>query len=192
MKCLLCENYTLTQHICKTCQKRFLQPELFRRPLTDRIDVLSFYRYDELQPLILTKHTELGFHLYKLLAKLSFEKFAQKFSWENSVASIAIDDNPNKSGYAHTAILNRALKSKTIHPLYNKLRARNSVSYSTKSKIYREAHPRNFKFNNFKQKDVVLVDDIVTTGTTLKEAICTLEKHNKDVLFCLTLCDVSI
>jgi len=190
MKCLLCENYSLTQHICTNCQKNFLQPSIYRRTLPNGIQVISFYKYADIKELLFTKHTDLGFHIYSLLASLSFKKFAQEFIFEERVASVGIDDTV-KSGYSHTAILNKALKSHIIKPLYKRLRATSTLSYSGKSKAFREANPRNFKQKSFKTKYVILVDDIITTGTTLREASDLLTKGGKEVLFCLTLCDVS-
>ena len=190
MKCLLCENYSLTQHICNSCQKQFLQPSLYKRTLDNGTTVLSFYRYEDIKSLLFTKHTDLGFHIYRLLADLSFTHFAKNFMWEKRVASIAIDDNI-KSGYSHTAILNHSLKSKNIHPLSNRLRAQNTLSYSGKSRAFRRANPRNFHFKNFQEEEIILVDDIITTGTTLSEAVTTLNKEAKTVLFCMTLTDVS-
>ncbi|QOP46171.1 ComF family protein [Sulfurimonas paralvinellae] len=190
MKCMLCENYSLTQHICNSCQENFLQPSLYKRILENGIEVISFYKYADIKELLFTKHTNLGFHIYKLLASLSFQKFAQEFLFHEKVVSLSIDDTV-KSGYSHTALLNKALKSYTIKPLYTKMRASSILSYSGKSKAFRIANPRNFKFKHFKEKSVILVDDIITTGTTLREASELLTREGKEILFCLTLCDVS-
>jgi competence protein ComFC len=190
VKCLLCENYSLTQHICKSCQEQFLQPSIYKRRVDNEIDVFSFYRYEDIKALLFTKHTDLGFHIYKLLAQLSFAKFAEEFKWKSQIASIAIDDTV-KSGYSHTAILNRALKNKNINSLFNKLRAQNTLSYSGKSRAFREANPRDFRLKKFKENEVILVDDIITTGATLREATDKLTQEGKEVLFCLTLTDVS-
>jgi len=190
VKCLLCENYSLTQHICKSCQEHFLRPSLYSRKLENGIEVLSFYKYNEIKALLFTKHTDLGYHIYKLFAKLSFAKFTEEFSWESKIASIAIDDNIT-TGYSHTAILNKSLKSKNIQPLFNKLRAQNTLSYSGKSRAFREANPRDFRLKRFKENEVILIDDIITTGATLREATDKLTQEGKEVLFCLTLADVS-
>jgi len=190
LKCLLCENYSLTQHICTNCQKEFLQPSLYKRELINGITVFSFYRYEEIKPLLFTKHTDLGFHIYHLLARLSFTNFAKEFTWKSNIASIAIDDTI-KSGYSHTAILNQALKNRIIKPHFNKLRAQNTLSYSGKSKAFRKANPRNFQIKSFTEKEVIVVDDIITTGATLHEATQLLMHEGKEVLFCLTLSDVS-
>jgi len=190
MKCLMCESLSLT-HICKTCQELFLSPSLYKRKVYKNIEVISFYKYSDIKKLLHTKHTDLGYYIYSILAKNSFKKFANDFTFTNEIKSIAIDDNP-KSGYSHTAILNRALKSTFIKPLYNKLRSQNSLSYSGKSKEFRLLNPRNFQFQNISEDELILVDDIITTGSTLTQAIETLEQHKKEVLFCLTLADASL
>ena len=189
MRCLMCESLSL-KHICSSCQKEYLTPSLYKRYLEDGTLVLSFYKYSDIKDLLHTKHTDIGFYIYKILAKSSFKKFAQNFSMEHKVASIAIDDNPNDL-YSHTAILSQVLHSSRIKPQHAKLLARNKVSYSGKSKAYRDAHPRNFQYKHFRQKSVILVDDIITTGSTLLEASRVLKASNKDILLCLTLCDVS-
>ncbi|WP_457745567.1 phosphoribosyltransferase family protein [Sulfurimonas sp.] len=186
---MICEEFSLT-HICTICQKNFLQASLYKRKLPNGIEVISFYKYSEIKELLFTKHTELGFYIFTILAQLSFKKFADTFHTKESFVSIGIDDKPTNT-YSHTAILNKALQTYNIKPLFAKLRAENSITYSGKSKAYRLANPRNFKLKHFKEKDgVILVDDIITTGTTLSEAIKKLNEMDKEVMFCLTLCDV--
>ena len=189
MKCLLCHEYSLW-HICTSCQNIFLSPSLYKRKLNNGIEVISFYRYKEIKDLLFTKHTDLGYSIYNLLAKNSFQKFAKEFDVDFKVVSLAIDDNP-KSSYSHTAVLNKHLKSPHIKPLYNKIRAKNQHSYSGQSKAFRLQNPRNFEIQKINSQHIILVDDIVTTGTTLLEASNLLLKQNKEVLFCLTLADVS-
>ena len=190
MKCLVCENYSLT-HICSSCQELFLTPSLYKRRLSNGIEVLSFYKYSEIKDLLHTKHTDLGFYIYNILAKQSFKKFAADFEIDFNVSSLAIDDTIT-SGYSHTAILNKQLQSKNIHPLFNKIRASNSVSYSGKSKAFRIMNPRNFELKSIEDEHLIVVDDIITTGSTLLEATNLLLRQKKQILFCLTLCDVSV
>lgn len=187
MRCLICERFSFF-HICKNCQELFLAPSLYKRKLTSDIEVVSFYKYEDIKPFLHTKHTDLGYHIFHILAKNSFTPFARSFFWQQKVASVAIDDRV-KEGYSHTAILNHALNSKNITPYYGRLYAQNNVIYSSKSKQYREQHPRDFQFGSFKEKEVIIVDDIITTGTTLSQAINVMEQNNKEVLFCLTLAD---
>lgn len=186
---MLCENLSF-EHICKNCQITFLAPSIYRRKILNKIEVISFYKYSEIKELLHTKHTDVGYYIYSILAKNSLKKFASEFKFENIVFSIAIDDNVD-SGYSHTAILNRALSSKFIKPQYNKLRAKNRVSYSGKSREFRLLNPRDFELKNLKNQDLILVDDIVTTGLTLIQAIEIAEKNYNTVLFCITLADAS-
>ena len=190
MKCMMCEILSLT-HICNSCQETFLTPSIYKRKIYNNIEVISFYKYSEIKRLLHTKHTDLGFYIYSILAKKSFKKFADDFNFVNPVSSIAIDDNI-LNGYSHTAILNKELKSTYIEPLYNKLRANNRISYSGKSREFRLLNPRNFELNSFKESELILVDDIITTGSTLTQALQTMQQNKKEVLFCLTLADASL
>ena len=187
---MMCEEFSLS-HICQNCQELFLQPSLYKRKISNNIEVISFYKYKEIKKLLHTKHTDLGFYIYTILAKNSLIKFASEFKFDSQIVSIGIDDNVN-NGYSHTAILNNSLKSKYIKPKFNKLRSKNSISYSGKSKEFRIMNPRDFQVKNFNESEVILIDDIITTGSTLKQAIQTLKQNNKEVLFCLTLADASL
>lgn len=186
----MCESLSFT-HICSTCQDTFLTPSIHKQKILNNIEVISFYKYKEIKDLLHTKHTDLGYYIYEILAQNSFKKFASEFEFPHSITSIAIDDKID-SGYAHTAILNKSLKSKNIKPLYNKLRAQNSISYSGKSKEFRLFNPRQFQLKEFHAKEVILIDDIITTGSTLSQAIQIMQRNKKEVLFCLTLADATL
>ncbi len=190
MRCLLCESLSFT-HICKSCQITYLTPSIYKRKLDNNIEVISFYKYEEIKDLLHTKHTDIGYYFYKILAQNSFKIFAQNFNYIKKIISIAIDDNP-KDKYSHTAILNHSLKSKSIKPIYSKLRATSSVTYSGQTKEFRLNNPRNFELLEFSEKSIILVDDIITTGSTLNQAITLLHNKNKEVLFCIVLTDVNI
>jgi len=185
----MCESLSLS-HICSTCRDTFLTPSIYKRKIDHDIEVISFYKYSEIKDLLHTKHTDLGYYIYNILAKQAFAKFASEFNFDSKLVSIAIDDNI-KSGYSHTAILNKALTCRDIQPIFNKLRATNDISYSGKSKEFRMMNQRDFKLKTFKEESIILVDDIITTGSTLNQAISTIQKSNKEVIFCLTLCDAS-
>lgn len=190
MRCLMCERLSL-EHICKDCQNTFLTPSIHRRKILGTIEVVSFYKYGDIKELLHTKHTDIGYYIYSILAKNSIAKFASEFEYPHKVASIGVDDYTG-SGYSHTAILNRALKSRYIKPLFGTLRAKNRISYSGKSKQFRLLNPRDFELKKPNEKRVILVDDIITTNLTLTQAVAALQKENIEVLFCLTLADASV
>lgn len=187
MKCMVCERWSWS-HICKSCQEKLLTPVLHKRHILGSIPVYSFFPYDEIESLLLTKHTDIGYYIYTILAQRSLKSFAKEWNYENCVASIGIDDHV-KSGYSHTAVLNKALQSPQIKPYFGKLRAANHHKYAGKSVEERLINPRQFLYKPFQENEVILVDDIVTTGTTLSEAAEMLHANGKKVILCLTLTD---
>ena len=189
MRCMLCERFSFS-HICLTCKQTFLSPSIYKRTILNNIQVISFYKYEDIKDLLHTKHTDLGYYIYSILAELAFKKFTNEFSFDEKIASIGIDDRV-KNGYSHTALINKALQSKTITPRYARLRSNNNITYAGKSKDYRLNNPRNFTCKEFIETNVILVDDIITTGLTLSEAYNALTCKGKEVLFCLTLADAS-
>jgi len=54
---------------------------------------------------------------------------------------------------------------------------------------FRLNNPRNFKYSGPKNINIILVDDVITTATTINEAKEVLKKYNVNVAFCLVLVD---
>jgi len=187
MRCLLCESWSLT-HVCRECRKAHLSPSIYTRKILGKLPVHSFYKYDDIEPLLLTKHTDLGFHIYKTLASLSFGAYAKTLEMAEPVAVIAVDDHV-RHGYSHTALLAHAMKGSHLKPRYSTLRDCSGIHYSGRDYQYRLTHPRDFVLKRFPEKRVILVDDILTTGLTLTQAVEALQRGGKEVLFCLTLAD---
>ena len=189
MRCLSCHRLSLST-FCKTCQTNLLQPTVTKRAIGN-LDVYSFFRYQNIEDLLLTKHTPQGYKLYKALAQLSFKPFIHSFMKKDNrpLLVVGIDENV-KSGYSHVALLTHELRHKNVKIQQAKLMAQNRVNYSGKSLQFRLENPRDFHYNGLKEGQVILVDDIVTTGTTLKEAKKVLEGHGLEVLFALTLAGV--
>ena len=185
MRCLVCENLSW-KLLCKRCQERLLRPNLRRRKLLGDFEVISFYSYSEIEELITTKHHIIGHQIFSILAKNSLRLFAREFF--QSAFVIPVDDKISKAGYSHTAILAYAMKTKYLCPKYASLFARNSVNYSGKSLDFRLKNPRNFHYSG-PAGDIIIVDDVVTTGLTLKEAYSVTKSAGANPLFALTLAD---
>jgi competence protein ComFC len=124
------------------------------------------------------------------LASVTLKPFIENFVREDpkAVAIIGIDETV-KNGYSHVAAMTRQMKTRSSRPLHASLLSRNSVNYAGKTLQYRLNHPRDFRYRGPKGIDVILVDDIITTGITLQEAQQTLRGHHINVLFALTLAD---
>ncbi len=189
MKCLSCEKLSF-QIICKTCQKNLLSPSFHKRELEKDFFNYSFYSFSEIEDLISSKYYSHGDRVFNTLAKLSFKKFAQNFEFNDLVYSIGIDEH-TRHGFSQTAILSRHLKSKYIKPLYSKLIATNIIKYAGHDLEFRKKNKRKFK-TNLTNKKIILVDDMITTGTTILEAKEVLEKRDNEVLFSLTLADAKL
>ena len=188
IRCFSCSELSL-EIICQKCQDHYLKAELYTREIEENFINYSFYQYDEIKNLLNTKYQFFGDKIYNILAKKSFEIFAQNFTFNEQIFAIPIDDNVTIHNYSHTAILAKHLKSQFIKPLYNSLHATNHIKYAGQTKEFREKHPRGFKYKKKSHITTILVDDILTTGTTIKEAKKVLSNHDLEVLFSLTLSD---
>lgn len=186
MRCHLCLKLSW-QPLCKTCLTTVLAPTPTFRTLESGLKVYSFYSYSDIAPLLHTKHTYTGAKIFTQLGRHTFFEFLKTFELPEGIYALPIDDHV-RHGYSHSAILAKATKP-FLKPLYASLRANNTQSYSGKSKAYRQTNKRDFVLTCKSGMDVILIDDIVTTGSTLEEAYEALKKHGTNVLFALVLAD---
>ena len=189
MRCYSCSKLSF-KIICKTCKEQLFVPTVSTRKV-GTLDVISFFKYATLESLLHTKHKPEGYRIYKALANMTVKPFIEEFveSDDRDVYIVGIDEFV-KSGYAHVALLTRAMRRKSSIPQHSALMAQNRVNYSGKSLQFRLEHPRDFVYTGKSNIDVILVDDIITTGITLQEAQKVLMTHGVNVLFALTLADV--
>jgi competence protein ComFC len=190
MRCLACQCFSV-KIICKDCQKNLLSPSLYKRELSKGFFVYSFYKFEEIKEFINTKYEFYGDRVFNILASLSFTKFAQNFSYENDIYAIPIDDH-TRHEFSHTAILAKHLKSKYIIPKFDVLKATNIVKYAGKDLDFRNKNKRNFLYKGLSNIQVILVDDVITTGSTILEAKEILANYNCEVLFVLCISDVNM
>ena len=185
MRCLVCRRLSW-RYICTACQAELLRPSVHKRSLLPGFDVVSFYSFDEIEELLKAKYALYGNFIYKTIARNSLALFAKNFESEAFV--VPIDARLNKMGFSHTAVLARAMRTKFLKPRYDALYASNDISYAGKSLAFRLANPRGFRYTG-PVGDVILVDDVVTTGTTLKEAYTAVRRAGANPLFALVLAD---
>ena len=189
MRCFSCSKLSF-KIICQTCFEHLLVLSITRRKV-GTLDAISFFRYCALETLLHSKHKPEGYRIYKALADMTMKPFIEAFvaNDKRDVYIVGIDEYV-KSGYAHVALLTRAMRTKSSTPQYSALMAQNRVNYSGKSLQFRLENPREFHYTGKPDIDVILVDDIITTGITLQEAQKVLISHGVNVLFALTLADV--
>lgn len=189
MRCYICAKLSFPI-VCNVCKNKLLRTTMSTRKI-GTLDVISFYKYSMLESLLLTKHKPEGYRIYKSLAGMTMKPFIKEFieSDDRDVYIVGVDEYV-KSGYSHVALLTRAMKTKHSIPLHASLMARNRVNYSGKDLQFRLNNPRDFVYKGESNIDVILVDDIITTGITLQEAQKVLIDSGVNVLFALTLADV--
>nr|WP_315005178.1 ComF family protein [uncultured Campylobacter sp.] len=183
MRCVNCGAFSL-RTICAACAANLAECRLSMRQV-EGFSVFYYYGYSEIRELILSKHHEYGAAVLARIAYLSLAKFPLHLQREISANpqnyetfktdgifkfnAVPLDDDA-RSGYSHTAILARALKSEIIEPKFHCLRAQNRVKYTGQSLEFRLKHKRNFKILTPPQFPVILVDDIITSGLSMLQA----------------------
>ncbi len=189
MRCFSCAAFSF-QILCNMCKTQLFIPTITKRKV-GTLEVMSFFKYSTLEPLLLTKHKPEGHRIYRELAKITVTPFIKKFAenYKKDVYIIGVDESV-KSGYSHVALLTQSMKRKYVKPLHSALMAKNKVRYSGKSLEFRLWYSRAFVYKGKTNIDAILVDDIITTGLTLQEAYNVLTQSGVNVLFALTLADV--
>jgi len=188
MRCLSCHHLSI-KVICQSCSDRLLVPTVTKRKI-GTMEVISLFKYKNIEQFLLTKHTPIGYRVYKNFGQHFMAPFLDSFTKgiDEDTAVIAIDEHV-RSGYSHTALLGHYVQNSHTKVQHSKLIAQNRVNYAGKSLQYRLENPRGFIYTGPKNIQAILIDDIITTGVTLQEAQIELMSHGVDVLFALTLAD---
>lgn len=187
MRCFNCGGFTLID-LCCECVDELSEFSLGVRRLGD-FKVYSFYKYSDIKHLVLSKHRFYGYFALNALARLSFGRFKQFFAPQSPINAVPLDDRVENSLYSHSAILARHLKTRFIKPIYRTLQATSNVKYSGKSVAFRSKNKRHYRLFKHPPHPVILVDDIITTGSSMLEAKGVLEKNGIEILFGLVLAD---
>ncbi|HHB94880.1 MAG TPA: ComF family protein [Campylobacterales bacterium] len=188
MRCISCHKLSWST-FCSSCKIKLLKPSIIKRQVGS-VEVYSFFKYQNIEDLLLTKHTPQGFIIYKALAKMTFRPFIQNFISNDSreIYIIGVDEVV-KNGYSHVALLTHQMRYQNVNIIHSKLIAKNRVKYAGKTLEFRLSNPREFIYSGVSNIEAILVDDIITTGLTLQEAKEVLEQNGVVVLFALTLAD---
>lgn len=188
MRCFSCYHFS-SNPLCNKCREELFLPTIKSRQIGS-LDVISFYRYSTIQPLLLHKHKPEGYRIFNYFSKSILQPFIESFLLDNQVDTYIVGvDEKVKNGYSHIACLTHHIKTNSSKILHASLLAQNSVTYAGKTLAYRLSNPRDFHYSGPSDIDAILVDDIITTGVTLQEAQKSLTQHGVNVLFALTLAD---
>ncbi len=189
MRCFSCNNFSIDV-VCKSCVKDFLTPEMITKEVGN-LEVISFFDYYLTVEFIKSKYTTSGYRVYKFLSQKYIAPFIQAYTKslkdKKPLYLIGVDENVSR-GYSNVAQMVHygSLKSDAI-ALHNVLKAKNKVKYAGESLEFRLNNPRNFIYSGPANIDAILIDDTITTGTTIEEASRILKEHNVNLHFALTL-----
>ncbi|WP_297810924.1 phosphoribosyltransferase family protein [uncultured Helicobacter sp.] len=187
MRCLLCGTWTFST-LCKDCFNAIKIAPKCRE--IKHFKIYSFFAFSEIEYLLRSKYQRIGSKIYGILAKKAAQYLKKSLEIPLEVYGVGVDDKVSAQGYAHNAIFLYHLKYVGLKPLYRTLYARNMVSYAGKSLEFRQSNPRNFYLKReVMGKEIILIDDIVTTGLTLTEAKEFLESKGAKVLNAFVLAD---
>jgi len=191
MRCFSCHRFSI-QSICRNCRDSILKPSISTRRIAD-LDVITLFKYHDIERFILSKYNNTGVRIYKYFAKEYLKPFFESLEEgiEGNIYLIAIDENVDR-GYSHTAILSHYSQTDKIKALHSTLKAQNRVEYAGKSLEFRLNNPRDFIYTGKRDIEAILIDDIVTTGATLQEAKRVLDECGVNVIFALTLADAKL
>lgn len=187
MRCLLCGRLSF-KLLCKDCLG-LVALRVTCRDLQG-FKVYGFFDYDSVSGLLHAKYSVVGSKIYRELCKLALGYLKAQLKMPCDAYAVGIDDRISKQGYAHNAIFLHALKKAGLRPMYRTLYAGNPVKYAGKDLEFRINNPRNFILKReVKGRQIVLVDDIITSGLTLLQAKECLERNGAEVLHAFVLAD---
>lgn len=172
-----------TTKICQNCSKKFQRADVIEE--SEKIDwITSLYIYNDAMREFL--------HQYKFLQDIALAEVFRNELREalNTTATIVpIPMHPEKKIERTFAQVEQLLISANI-PYEDILEKIGTESMGEKSKEQRLAMPTQFKIKstiNVQPKSYVLVDDILTTGTTLHQAASILKKAGATKVEAVTL-----
>lgn len=165
------------------------------------LKVFTFFDFMEIEMLLWSKYQVVGSCIYTFLSNKAVGYLRDSVDFKDmlgvgvgDIFGIAIDDNVRKSrGYSQNAIFLNSFKKIGIKPSFGSLLAQNNVQYAGKSLEFRQNNPRNFIYKPPQKHSIsyiILFDDIITTGTTLKEARATIDSYGDNVVCAFCLSDV--
>lgn len=185
MKCVICEKLSF-KIICEKCLDFIpINPKI--RSVLD-VKIYSFFDYEEIDFLLKSKYHALGSRILKVLANLAANEF-KKITTFSNVYGVGIDDSVH-SLYSHTGIILKAFKKAGIKPIYGELKAMNHINYAGKSLEFRQQNKKNFIYKSG-AKDLIIIDDIITTGESFKEAIKVVRENNGNVICGIALANAA-
>ena len=195
-KCLICSCAKTDELLCKNCAKDIHYLSSFAHKIFNNIPFYSATLYEGnikklIHKLKFNHHKKASIPLAQILYKY-FKNIPQK----NDYIIIYPPSYFLKSaqrGYNHMYLIAKEFSKLTNFKINKKLIKK--IKYTKpqyKAKNRHKNIKNSFKVNekeikNIKNKTVLLIDDITTSGATLEEIVSILKEKNIDNIICLTI-----
>ena len=184
MKCLICARFCLGV-LCEGCLDSIVLTP--RKRVVSGVTIYTFFAYEDIDFLLSSKYYAIGSRIFTHLSRIASAYFFRQKTDFSGIYGVGIDDYV-RSFYSHTGVILKHFCQSGIRPIYGQLRAQNVISYAGKSLEYRQNNKRDLLYSA-KAKDVMIVDDIITTGTSFGEAIDVCQRSGARAHFGIALCD---
>lgn len=182
--CPICKKESKQGKFCKDCSPLFIIDKIFiagsykNKIISELIKKLKFYSIKDISQI-------LGDYLYKFLKK---EKILEKNGpYKIDIKKTIIIPVPlsrrryNFRGFNQSEEIAKRLSEKTKIPLQKNLKKIKNTK--AQSKLSREKRLKNLQNcfmwsgKSLNKKNIILIDDVITTGSTLNECAKELKKH---------------
>lgn len=172
-RCPVCANLSANKYVCGDCIKN--------KPLFCRTEIFCAYQYPANQLIKMLK-----FNKRPEIAVAFADRFAERLLSRLFLPQILVPvplhrKRQRERGYNQSLVIANQLANRLglgVHPaLFT--RERNTEPQSTLAVKYRKKNVANaFKLNGYvKSKRIALIDDVITTGSTIHELAKLLKKH---------------
>ena len=198
-RCLGCGCSKTGEILCKTCEKELKFSIVYAQNIYEEIEIFSALKYEGIVKKLIQQfkfnHRK---SISKILAALLYEYFL-KIGRTNNTIIIPVPSHKQrilKRGYCHTNLIcqefsrlsNIKIETKILKKIKN-TKPQYKLSIEKRRKNLKGSFALNLE--NYNGENILLIDDIFTTGATLEEIINTFKKENINNLTVLTVCKTS-
>ena len=184
--CVFCNKDTLGSLICEECKKEYPFDEVvcaysFNLPIQRMI---HHFKYNEFKKI----GTFLGYKLAEIISTYSF------ISETDYIIPVPLHKTKKRfRGFNQSEIIAKAISVKLNIPILKNVLTREKFT-QTQTRLKKHEREKNvanaFKLENFgtiKNKTLLLVDDVLTTGSTMKSIVLLLKENLAKHIYICTL-----